>query len=139
MWYDNDRLFRQSLVDAPNNYRVYWLWSRHLRTLDRDDEATEALERAAALYSADPVVFEDLGQLQRAAGACDKAIVSLERALAIDTTRIIARSRLVYCLIEQGELTTARSVASIGVTLGGSSFLAPIERIDSLLAARAAP
>jgi hypothetical protein len=134
VWYDNERLFRQTLVDAPNNYRVHWLWSRHLLTLGREEEAAEALQRAAALYSADPVVFEDWGQLQRAAGACDEAIVSLERALAIDATRIIARSRLVYCLIEQGQLATARRVAETGVTLGDSSFARPIARIDSLLA-----
>jgi len=139
VWYDNERLFRQTLVDAPNNYRVYWLWSRHLRTLDRDDEAVEALQRAAFLYSADPVVFEDLGQLQRAAGACDEAIISLERALEIDAARIIARSRLVYCLIELGQLTAARGVAETGMSLGDSSFAGPIARIDSLLAAPTVP
>ena len=133
VWYDNERLFRQTLTDAPNNYRAYWLWSRHLRAEGRIDEAVDALLLSTELYANDPVVFEDLGQLQRERGQCDRAVEPLGRALAIDSTRIIARARLVQCLIRVGDLARARQVAEAGLAQGDSGFAAPIARIDSLL------
>ncbi len=136
VWYDNERLFRQTLTDAPNNYRAYWLWARYLRAEDRLDEAVGALLLSTELYANDPVVLEDLGQLQRERGRCGLAIEPLGRALAIDNTRIIARARLVQCLIRVGDLAGARQVAEAGLTQGDSGFAAPIARIDSLLAER---
>jgi hypothetical protein len=136
VWYDNDRLFRQTLTDAPNNYRAYWLWSRHLRAEGRVDEAVDALLRSTELYANDPVVLEDLGQIQRRQGHCSRAVEPLERALAIDSTRVIARARLVQCLIQVGDLAGARQVAEAGLAQGDSGFAAPIARIDSLLTER---
>ncbi len=136
VWYDNERLFRQTLTDAPNNYRAHWLWSRHLQGEGRIDEAADALLLSTELYRNDPVVLEDLGQMQRRQGHCSRAVEPLERALAIDSTRVIARARLVQCLIQVGDLASARQVAEAGLAQGDSGFAAPIGRIDSLLTER---
>ncbi len=113
VWYDNKRLFRQTLTDAPNNYRAYWLWSRHLQAEGRIDEATDALLLSTELYPNDPVVLEDLGQIWRRQGRCSRAVEPLGRALAIDSTRVIARARLVQCLIRVGDLASARERDSV--------------------------
>jgi len=71
VWYDNERLLRQTLVDAPNNYRVYWLWSRHLRTLDRVDEAADALTRTRVRLEPAAVASPEGDKLrQRVPGSC---------------------------------------------------------------------
>ena len=136
VWQDNDRLFRQTLLDAPDNYRSYWLWSRHLRAEGRIDQAVDALLLSTELYAKDPVVFEDLGQLQRKRGRCSLAVEPLRRALAIDSTRPTARSRLIYCLIRVGALADARAAAATGLTMGDSAYAVPLARIDSLMAER---
>jgi hypothetical protein len=134
VWQDNDHLFRQTMLDAPDNYRSYWLWARHLRTEGRIDQAVDALLLSTELYGNDPVVFEDLGQLQRERGRCGRAVEPLRRALAIDSTRTTARSRLIYCLIRIGDLPDARSAAVAGFAMGDSAYAAPLARIDSLMA-----
>lgn len=134
VWHDNDRLFRQTMLDAPDNYRAYWLWSRHLQKEGRIDQAIDALLLSTELYSKNPVVLEDLGQLQRQRGHCDRAVEPLGRALAIDGTRPTARSRLIYCLIRVGDLAGARAAAAAGLTMGDSAYAAPLARIDSLMA-----
>ena len=134
VWHDNDRLFRQMMLDAPDNYRSYWLWSRHLRTEGRIDQAVDALLLSTELYDRDPVVFEDLGRLQRERGRCGRAVEPLRRALAIDSTRPIARTRLIYCLMRVGDLADARAAAVTGLAMGGSAYAAALARIDSLMA-----
>lgn len=134
VWRDNDRLFRQTILDAPDNYRAYWLWSRHLTKEGRIDQAIDALLLSTELYSKNPIVFEDLGQLQRQRGRCSRAVEPLRRALAIDSTRPTARSRLVYCLIRLGDLANARAAAVTGLTMGYSAYAVPLARIDSLMA-----
>ena len=139
VWHDSDRLFRQTILDAPDNYRAYWLWARHLQAMGRIDQAVDALHLAADLYVLDPVVFEDLGQLQRVRGRCDWAIEPLNQALALDSTRVVARARLVECLMQIGELAAAREVAATGVALGDSAFARPLARIDSMVQGSTGP
>jgi Flp pilus assembly protein TadD len=60
-------------------------------------EARRALETAAQLYQGDPQVFEELGQVLRREGDCASALLAFQRALAIDSTRAVAQSRLSAC------------------------------------------
>jgi hypothetical protein len=136
VWRDSPTLFAQTIVDAPRSYRGYLVRAKEVARRDAPDEAARMYQHAAALYEGDPRVFEEWGQLERAAGRCDQAIPIFARGLGHHPRATVLRSRLFECLLTVSDTTGAVEVAEIGLGLGMTEFTAPLARATR---GRAAP
>lgn len=139
VWRDNESLFAATLRDAPENYRSYKYYGRHLVTEGAPEAAIPYFRHAIALYPRDPVVAEDLAQLLRVAGRCAEAVEVLDGVLRRLPNRSVARAKAFYCLLEIGEFDRARELASAGVALGDTAFVKLRSQADSLIRASESP
>jgi hypothetical protein len=133
VWSDNYSLFASMIRDAPDNYRGYRNFARHLVTEDRAERAVAYFRMAHELYPADPQVAEDLAQLLRQQGRCEEAVPILLSALSQHPTQVRARAQAYHCLLETGNIAGARAVANDGANLGDTEFEKLRARADSLL------
>jgi tetratricopeptide (TPR) repeat protein len=137
VWRENRAFFEQMQRDAPGGYRSYAVYGTWLAGEGSLSEAADQYRRAASLFPDDPRMSEDYAQVLRRTGRCEEAIPVLERVLAIDRTRPIARTRLFLCLLATGRADSARSVAREGTAIGLRVFSALEARADSALAREA--
>jgi hypothetical protein len=128
VWRDNLTLFTQTVVDEPRSYRGHFVLGRELVRRNDPEGAIAAYRRAGDLYQGDHRVFEEWGQVHRAASRCDLAVPVFERGVAANPTATVARSRLFECLYWLGDYDRAAAVATEGLRLGGTEFKAAAER-----------
>lgn len=138
IWRDGSTLFPQMIRDSPRNYRAHLAYARYLANEGKPDEAERELRAAAALFSGDPLVYLELGQLLRASGRCGEAIPLLERAAAVagEFELAIARSRIFECRMALGDYAGARQGVAPEVAAGAHEFARLLARADSALAER---
>jgi hypothetical protein len=134
LWQDNDVLFARTLQEAPDSYRAHWLYANWADQQGHTAEALRGYRAAVALYQGDPKLYEDFGQLLRRTGSCREAIPQFSRAVALDTTRIVARSRLFECRMAIGEYAAARNAVAREVAAGGQEFAQMLARAERAIA-----
>jgi tetratricopeptide (TPR) repeat protein len=139
VWYDTTALLATTVTDAPRSYRARWQYAKHLLGKGNVDEALRLYGEAVLLYDRDPMFLEEYGQRLRDHQGCEEALPMFERALAVTETRVIARSRLYYCLLSLDRYSEARETAMRGAVLGDSAFVPLVGRADSLITASATP
>lgn len=135
VWHDNLTLFAQTVIDEPRSYRGHFVLGRELVRRGDQRGALAAYQRAGDLYRGDYRVFEEWGQIQRAAGRCDLAIPIFERGVGANPDATVARSRLFECLYALGDYAKARAVAVAGVERGLTEFTALAARASRRIAA----
>jgi len=134
VWADNLALFTQTVIDEPRSYRAHFVLGRELSRRGDAEGAVAAYRRAGELYQRDHRVFEEWGQLHRAAGRCDLAVPIFERGVSADPSATIARSRLFECLFALGDYHRAEAVATDGVRRGSQEFTAAVDRATRAIA-----
>jgi hypothetical protein len=137
VWRDSATLVATTVDDAPRSYRARWQYAKHMVGLGNADEALRLYREAMGLYDRDPLFLEDYGHRLRDFRGCQEALPLFQRALAVSETRVVARSRLYYCLLALDRISEARQAAARGAALGDSAFVPLVARADSLMAARA--
>ena len=133
VWRDGPTLFAQTIVDQPDGYRGFFVYGRELARRRQPDRAVAMFERAGSLYSGDPRVFEEWGQILRARKQCAAAIPIFERGVAAAPTGTVARSRLFECLMGERRFREAVAVARAGVALGSTEFSPSVARAERAL------
>ena len=136
VWRDSPTLFAQTIADEPRSYRGYVVRAKELMRRGDPDEAIRMYQLAADLYRGDPRVFEEWGQLHRAANHCDRAIPIFAGGIDRHPTATVLRSRLFECLLAVGDTTGAVAVADAGLKLGMTEFTSSLARATK---GRAAP
>jgi eukaryotic-like serine/threonine-protein kinase len=133
-WAAADSAFRRALLINPNRPEVHHGYSHLLLAIGRGDEALRHARRAVELSPLDPRTVEHLGwhylQLRRYGDVRE----SLDRALAVDTTRAEPR-RLLGLLAEvQGDYELAESQyrAALARAPEDVELLAALGRIHAL-------
>lgn len=122
VWHDNLTLFAQTIIDGPRSYRGFQVYAREFEHRGRPELAAAMFERAADLYQGDPRVFEDWGQIHRAAANCETAATIFARGLADSPEATVLRSRLFECLMTMGQYPAALETAEQGIALGMDEF-----------------
>jgi hypothetical protein len=122
IWRDNRTFFARMIQDAPGSYRAFSVYGSYLALEGDLDAAAREFQRSAELFPQDPKMLEEYGQVLRREHRCGEALPILGRALELDSSRPVARSRLYFCLMEVGDTTAAQAVASEGVRLGLATF-----------------
>ena len=119
VWHDNDVLFSQTVVDAPNSYRAHqifgaWLFARGFR-----GQGEEQMWQAIRLFPYDPIPPYLLAEEYRKKGACDLAIPLYRWSLATtDTAASFSLAPYGRCLMKTGQYDLARAQALRGISRG---------------------
>ena len=118
VWRDNDTLFRQSVLDAPDSYRAHFLLGQYFFERKQHSYGEHHLQRALELFP-DPVVMYNLAEHYREAGWCDPAVPLYRSAVALATSMRKSQYGLASCLLETLEMEEARKVALSAIRWGG--------------------
>jgi protein O-mannosyl-transferase len=119
VWRENDRLFRQAVLDAPRDYRAHFMlgaWNFEQKRL-RDGEAE--YRRALALFPYDPFLSYDLAEEYRGVGLCGPAIPMYRWTYGLDPKFPLGRGAMAWCLLNEGQYTDARNTALESIRFGG--------------------
>ena len=142
VWHDNDVLFSQTVVDAPNSYRAHqifgaWLFARGFR-----GQGEEQMWQAIRLFPYDPIPPYLLAEEYRKKGACDLAIPLYRWSLATtDTAASFSLAPYGRCLMKTGQYDLARAQALRGISRGDEvkHYRRLLMQIDSARRASADP
>jgi len=118
VWRDNDTLFRQSVLDAPDSYRAHYLLGQYFFERGQHSYGEHHLRRALELFP-DPVVMYNLAEHYREAGWCDPAIPLYRSAFAMASNMRKSQFGLAVCLLETLDMEEARKVALSAIRWGG--------------------
>jgi hypothetical protein len=131
VWHDNDRLFRQTVLDVPTSYRAHWTLAEHLTNAGQTREGLEEMLLAVVLGRRnDPGLLSFAADRFRMANQCPRAMGMYRKALDIDPTLPDLRFNASVCLLQLGKLDEARSLAHAG--LRSSSADARLLRVISV-------
>ena len=143
VWRDNETLFRQSVLDAPDSYRAHHMLGQMY--FERGDKAAgeRHLRRAVELFPHDPVVLYVLAEEYRKVGWCPPAIPLYRSAFAIAPNMRMSQYGLAVCQLEVLQMDSARATALSAIRWGadlrtGRQILAAAKVGRDSLAARRA-
>lgn len=119
VWHDNDRLFRQAVVDAPRDYRAHFMLGAWNFQLKRLREGEEEYRKALALFPYDPFLSYDLAEEYRRVGMCAPAIPMYRWTHGLDPKFPLGRGALAVCLLSEGYFSDAKAMAFESLRFGG--------------------
>src|SRR6185503_11620075 len=113
VWKDNDTLFRQAIVDAPESYRAHYMLGAWLFERRRLLEGEHHYRQALRLFPYDPYMSFNLGQQYQLVGMCDPALTMYRWTYETQPDFEVGRSRYSYakCLLRKKEFAEARRQA----------------------------
>lgn len=142
-WHDNDRLFRQSVIESPDSYRAHLMLGVNLFEKKRMVEGERHFREALRLFPYDAVMAYALAEQYRGAGMCEPAIPLYRAlyALAPDATQ--GHIGFASCLLLTFHLDEARQQALTGLQRGASvtaarAIIAAAREVADTLRARRA-
>lgn len=138
VWHDNDRLFTQGVIDAPESYRAYYmLGARKFEAGDKED-GERFYWHALKLFPYDPFMAYNFAFQYQVRGTYEGAIRLYKWAFAIDPKFRGGQGRgnLALCYANANHPAEAREQALLAMRMGGAP-LWQLRRIlqysDSLL------
>lgn len=137
VWRNNDRLFRQAVVDSPDAYRAhYMLGAWHFENKRKRDGEAE-YRRALNLFPYDPFLSYNMAEQYRQVGLCEPALPLYRWTFGLDANFPLGRGNFAWCLLNAGHYDEARTRAFETIRMGGD--LAGMRRVifitDSVRAA----
>jgi hypothetical protein len=138
VWHDNERLFSQAVVDAPQSYRAHYMLGAWMFETGRKKEGEHHYRRAIALFPYDPFMSYNLA-LQYQISGMYAAAIPLYRwtfDLAPRFREGEGRENLALCFANTLQPAPAREQAFLAMRYGGAR-LKDLRRIvqfsDSIL------
>ena len=122
VWHDNDRLFTQGIIDAPESYRAYYmLGARKFEAGDKRN-GERAYRHAMALFPYDPFMAYNFALQYQLRGTCEAAIPLYEWAFAMDPKLRGGQGRgnLAICYANANRPAEAREQALLAMKVGGA-------------------
>ena len=118
-WHDNETLFRQSIIDAPDSYRVHFLLGAWDIDEKRKREGEAELRLGIRLFPYDASAPLNLAEAYRQSGMCAAALPLYQwaRAVAPDSP---GRTEYAWCLLDQGKYAESKQMAFQAIKAGGS-------------------
>ena len=129
VWKDNDTLFKQSVIDAPDSYRAHYLLGQYYFEHANRSLGERHLKRALDLFP-DPVVMFNLAEHYRYAGLCAPAIGLYRTAISMANNMRRSQYGYALCLLETLQMDDARRV-----TLNALSWGADVQKGREIIAA----
>jgi tetratricopeptide (TPR) repeat protein len=120
VWRDNETLFRQGIVDAPDSYRSHFMLGVYLFDHGRKAEGETHYRHAIRLFPYDPVMAYALAEQYRGAGLCSVAIPYYQALFELAPTANRGYNGLAACLLMMGQVEEARLKALAGIRVGAN-------------------
>ncbi len=119
VWRDNETLFRQTAIDAPDSYRVHFLLGAWDIDQKRKREGEAELRLGIRLFPYDASAPLNLAEAYRQSGMCAAALPLYQwaRAVAPDSP---GRTEYSWCLLDQGQYAASKKIAFDAILAGGS-------------------
>lgn len=115
-WRDNEKLFRQTVLDVPMSYRAHWMLAEYLTDAGQTAEGLDEMLLAVVLGRRnDPGLLSFAADRFRMANQCPRAMGMYRRALEIDPTLPELRFNASVCLLQLGKFEEAKSLAHQGL------------------------
>jgi hypothetical protein len=115
-WRDNEKLFRQTVLDVPMSYRAHWMLAEYLTDAGQTTEGLDEMLLAVVLGRRnDPGLLSFAADRFRMANQCPRAMGMYRRALEIDPTLPELRFNASVCLLQLGKFEEAKSLAHQGL------------------------
>lgn len=133
VWRNNDTLYRQGVLDAPDSYIAHFHLGAHHFSNSRFREGQMHYRRAIELFPHDPLVAYSFAEQLRAAGMCDAAIPLYYWLFEVWPDSRRGHLGHAACLLQKRQFDRARDEALVWIQRGGR--VAPAREI--LLAAKA--
>ena len=122
IWHDNDRLFTQGIIDAPQSYRAYYMFGAR-KFEEGDARAGERTYRLALkLFPYDPYMAYNFAFQYQVRGAYEAAIPLYKWAFALDPRFRGGQGRgnLALCYANANHPAEAREQALLAMSMGGA-------------------
>ena len=120
VWHDNETLFRQGVVDAPNSYRSHFMLGVYLFDKGLKAEGETHYRQAMRLFPYDPVMAYAMAEQYRGAGLCGVAIPFYHALFDLAPTANRGYNGLAACLLMTGQVEEARQKALAGIRVGAN-------------------
>ena len=111
VWRENDRLFRQAVVDSPLSYRAHYMLGAWHFENGRKREGEASYRRALNLFPYDPFLSYNMAEQYRLAGLCGPAIPLYRWTFGLNAQFPLGRAMFASCLLDQGFYDEARARA----------------------------
>ena len=118
-WRDNETLFKQSVLDAPNSYRTHYVLGSWYLDTNRKGFGIEEYRTGLKLFPYDPYLAFGLAEAYRHANMCGPALPLYKWAHQVDPEFPIGRTQYALCLYDQHQYDDARRWALAAVKAGG--------------------
>jgi hypothetical protein len=121
VWHDNDRLFRNAIVDSPDGYRPHYMLGSWLFQHSQWREGEAQYKIALKLFPYDPYMTFNLAEQYRKFGLCVPAIPFYRWTWDLDPDFPMGRTQLANCLLAVGDYDAAKVAALGALKAGGPS------------------
>jgi hypothetical protein len=132
-WASDDRLWRQSVLDSPNNYLAHFRLGLHLMSIGDYARGEAHYRRSIDLFPHDPVVAYSFAEQLRGASRCEAAIPLYHWVFSAWPDSRRGHLGYATCLLRLRRFADARREALVWLQRGGA---VPLAR-QVLVAARA--
>ena len=119
VWRDNETLFKQSAIDAPDSYRVHFLLGALDIDKKRKREGEAELRLGIRLFPYDASAPLNLAEAYRQSGMCAAALPFYQWARAV-APESPGRTEYAWCLLDQGQYAQSKHMAIEAIKDGGS-------------------
>jgi tetratricopeptide (TPR) repeat protein len=119
VWYDNETLFRQGIVDSPESYRAHFMLGVHLFEMKRKTEGETHYRQAIRLFPHDPLIVYALAEQYRGAGMCDRALPFYRAFFDLKSDASRGHIGVASCLLMTNQIDEARKEALVAIRSGG--------------------
>jgi tetratricopeptide (TPR) repeat protein len=119
-WHDNETLFRQGIIDAPDSYRSHFMLGGYLFEHGRRAEGETHFRHAVRLFPYDPLMLYALAEQYRRAGLCDAAIPYYQALFQMAPNQYRGHNGLAACYLMTGRIEEARRQAIAGIRVGAN-------------------
>jgi tetratricopeptide (TPR) repeat protein len=131
VWRDNEHLFRQAVIDAPDSYRAHYMLGVWMFETGRKREGEHSYRHAIALFPYDPAMSYNMALQYQNAGMYEAAIPLYKWTFAIapNVREGEGRANLAMCYANIDKPVEAREQALLAMRYGG----APLWQLRRLL------
>jgi tetratricopeptide (TPR) repeat protein len=119
VWHDNDRLFRQAVVDSPRAYRAHFMLGAWAFENKRKREGEAEYRKALSLFPYDPFLSYSMAEQYRNAGSCSSALPLYKWTHGLDPNLRLGHTMYAWCLLEEGQIAEGRQMAVEAFRFGG--------------------
>lgn len=118
VWYDNDRLFNQAVIDSPLAYRAHYMLGAWSFEKKRKREGEAEYRKALNLFPYDPFLSYNMAEQYRVTGLCGPALPLYRWTHDLDPAFPLGHGALAWCLLNEGFYSEARARALDAIRVG---------------------